>query len=387
MTKIKLGVMALVCATSTAVAQPKVNTVELAEKIVGKTAAVKEGEIVMINGSVADMTFMEDLAVAVRKRGAFPLVTVWSESGERKMLDGMDAKYDGQTNAVEMAMAKLVNVTINIPAVRDASIYEKLPADRQRKIAVANQGIGETMLKRSVRTIELSNGLAPSPSRAKTLGVTEAELAGLYWAGLQADFSAIEEKGKALKDTLSKGGELRITLPNGTDLKMKIKGRKVLTSDGVLSAEDIKAGGASVQAWLPAGEVYLSPVPGSVEGKLVDDRMVFFDKDVTGVTAEIKAGKITNITAKSGWEIVKPRYDAAGPGKNEIGVFDIGINPNVKTAGKLETFIGAGMVTITTGNNTWAGGTNKEPFSLMFQMAGATVTLDGKPLIENGSLK
>lgn len=387
MTKIKLGVMAVVCATSTAVAQPKVNTVELAEKIVGKTAAVKQGEIVQINGGVADMPFLEDLALAVRKRGAFPLVTVWSESGEKKFVDGMDPKFDGQTNAVDLALAKLVNVSISIPAVRDASIYEKFPADRQRKLATANQVVGDTLLKRNVRRIELSNGLAPSPSRAKALGVTEAELAAMYWAGLTADFASIEDKAKSLKDTLSKGGELHITLPNGTDLKMKIKGRKVLASDGVLSPEDVKAGGASVQAWLPAGEVYLAPVPGSVEGKLVDDRMVFFDKDILGVTAEIKAGKITNITAKSGWDVVKSRYDAAGPGKNEVGVVDFGINPNVKTTGKLETFIGAGMVTIATGDNTWAGGTTKEPFALTFQMAGATVTLDGKPLIENGSLK
>ena len=33
------------------------------------------------------------------------------------------------------------------------------------------------------------------------------------------------------------------------------------------------------------------------------------------------------------------------------------------------------------------GGTNKEPFGLSFQMAGATVTLDGKPLLDNGAFK
>lgn len=391
MTKIKqLGVVVatLVAGTFTAFAQPKTpNTADLAERIVSKTAGVKKGDIVQINGGTADMGFMEDLAVAVRKKGAFPLVTVWSESGERKLIDGVPAEFDTQTNAAELALAKTVNVIITIPAVRDASIYEKFPPDRQRKLATAGVVIGETLLKRNVRQVELGNGLAPSPSRAKTLGVSEADLSTLYWAGLSADYAAIEDKAKTLKDALSKGGELQIKLANGTDLKMKIKGRKVLTSDGVLSADDVKAGGAQLQAWLPAGEVFLAPVPGSAEGKIVDDRMVFLDKEVLGVTAEVKAGKITNITAKSGWEIVKARYDLAGPGKNDIGLFDIGINPNVKSTGKLENYVSAGTVTIGSGNNLWAGGTNKEPFGLQFQLTGATVLLDGKPIIENGVLK
>ncbi|MBA3460042.1 MAG: aminopeptidase [Deltaproteobacteria bacterium] len=391
MTKIKqLGVVVatLVAGTMTSVAQPKApNTAELAERIVTKTTGVKKGDIVQINGGTADMAFMEDLAVAVRKKGAFPLVTVWSESGEKKLMDGVPAEFDTQTNAAELALAKTVNVVISIPAVRDASIYEKFPADRQRKLATAGQVIGQTLLKRNVRQIELGNGLAPSPSRAKTLGVSEADLSTLYWAGLSADYAAVEDKAKTLKDALAKGGELQIKLANGTDLKMKIKGRKVLTSDGVISADDVKAGGAQLQAWLPAGEVFLAPVPGSAEGKIVDDRMVFLDKEILGVTAEVKAGKITNITAKSGWEIVKPRYDVAGPGKNDIGLFDIGINPNVKSTGKLENYVSAGTITIGSGNNLWAGGTNKEPFGLQFQLTGATVLLDGKPIIENGVLK
>jgi leucyl aminopeptidase (aminopeptidase T) len=387
MTKIKVGVvMAAVLAAGSAGAQPA-KTADIAEKIVTKTAAVKEGEIVLLSGGPGDMAFLEDLAVAVRKHGAFPIVSMWSESGERKLLDGRDPKFDDKTDAGDLALAKVINVSIVLPAVRDNSIYEKFPPERQRKIALANQAVTDTMLKRNVRVIELSNGLAPSAARAKTLGISEADLTNIFWSGLSADYGAIEDKAKSLKDTLSKGGELHITLANGTDLKMKIKGRKVLTSDGVLSPEDIKAGGASVQAWLPAGEVFLSPVPGTVEGKLVDDRMVVFEKEITGVTADIKAGKIMNITAKTGWDLVKARYDAAGPDKNAIGVFDIGINPNVKTGGKLETFIGAGTITMTTGNNTWAGGTSKEPFGFQFQMAGATVTLDGKPLIENGALK
>ena len=83
----------------------------------------------------------------------------------------------------------------------------------------------------------------------------------------------------------------------------------------------------------------------------------------------------------------KPHYDLAGPGKNELSIVDFGCNPAVKNAGKMESFVAAGTVTLLFGNNTWAGGTNKEPFALSLFLPGTTVTLDGKPLIENGVLK
>ena len=368
-------------------AEPAVDLAALADRIVTKTANVKEGEIVQIHAGPQDIAFAEELAVAVRKKGAHPILTYWSESAAKKMIAAAPEKYDGQVPAGDIGLAKLINVLITIPPVRDPSIAGALPPARRAAQSKAGVVVGDISLKRSIRLVEVGNGMYPTPLRSKLTGQSEAELGKVFWDGVSADYAGIEDKAKSLKATLAAGSELRITLPNGTDLKMKVKARKVLTSDGVISDADIKAGGANVNAWLPAGEVYLTPVAGSAEGKIVDDRMVFEGKEVTGVTAEVKAGKITSITAKTGWDGVKGVYDAAGAGKNEIGLVDFGINPAVKAAPKNETYVAAGMVTIGTGGNVWAGGTNKEPFSLQFFLTGATVTLDGKPIVEAGTLK
>jgi hypothetical protein len=45
------------------------------------------------------------------------------------------------------------------------------------------------------------------------------------------------------------------------------------------------------------------------------------------------------------------------------------------------------MVTVGTGNNTWAGGDNKVSYGLTTFLPGSTVTLDGKTIVENGVLK
>lgn len=361
----------------------------LAERIVTKTANIKEGDIVEISTGPQDLAFAEELAIAVRNKGAYAVITYASENIVRKTLASVPAKYDTQKPVVATAFAKLFTVRINLSAVRDQGLSAALPVERRALMAktFAAAGLAQLQQKRNVRTVELGNGMAPSPARVALTGLSEAQQTKMFWDGVTADYAGIEEKGKTLKATLAAGSELRITMPNGTDLKMKVKARKVLVSDGVISDADVKAGGANLSVWLPAGEVFLTPVPGSAEGKLVDDRMTFDGKEITGVTAEIKAGKITSITAKTGWDGVKGLYDAAGPGKNEVDLVDIGINPAIKATPKFENYVAAGTVTVGTGNNVWAGGTNKEPFGFQFFLTGATVTLDGKPIVEAGVLK
>jgi leucyl aminopeptidase (aminopeptidase T) len=359
----------------------------LAEKLVVSSANVKEGEVVQISGGLLDVPLLEEIAIAVRKRGAFPLLTITTDKIAKAMNTSVPAKYDAQAPRAELALAQIVDVYIDIPAVRDPGIAAMLAPERAAKRAKAAQAVDDRRRNHKARVVELDNGLAPSWSRANSLGVSEAELAKMFWEALNADYGAIEAKCKTVRDRLAAGNELRITHPNGTDLAIRIAGRKAFVSDGVTSNADVKAGGPGVQVWLPAGDVYVTAIPDTARGKLVDDRMIYLGKEITGVAIEIAHGKTTAINARSGWDVIKKRYDAAGPRKTEVGFVDLGCNPAIKTGGKLETWMGAGMVTVGIGGNAWAGGTNPEPFALMHQLPGATVTVDGKILVENGQLK
>jgi leucyl aminopeptidase (aminopeptidase T) len=346
---------------------------------------VKEGDIVSIGGGPQDLPLLEELVVAVRKRGAHPLLILGSESIEKKLVASTPDKYDTQEPKAYLGLMKLVNVHIELPPVRDPSIYAALPAERRAKQDKARQVIPDTMLKRKVRVVSLGNGFEPSPVRARELGISEGELTKLFWDGLSGDYTTVQTKCDALKATLTTGKLLKITHANGTDLTIKLKSKKVTTSDGVMTDADVKAGGPGVQVWLPAGEAYL--VPGAADGKVVDDRMLTEGKVVEGLALDVKAGKSTSLTAKSGWDAVKARYDLAGPGKTELSIVDFGCNPSVKSSGKFESYVAAGTVTLVFGGNTWAGGTNKEPYSMQLHLPGTNVSLDGKPLIENGILK
>ncbi len=365
--------------------QGPVDYAAIADKVVGTSANVKEGEIVQILGGPGDLPLLEEIVVAVRKRGAFPLLQINSESIAKKVVATVPEKYDTQAPKLALELSKLVNVRIAIPAVRDPAIFYSISPERQVKIAKAEQPAEELARKRNVRLVELGNGFAPSPARAKDLGISEGELTRMFWDGIGADYATVQGTCEALKTTLARGKELKITHPNGTNLTIKLKGNKVTTNDGVITDAEIKAGGPGVNVWLPAGEAYV--VPASADGVVTDDRLVFNGHVLEGVTISLQKGKTTSINAKSGWDGLKARYELAGPGKAELSTVDFGCNPAVKSSGKVESFVAAGTVTLFFGGNLWAGGTNKEPFNLELFLPGTSVTLDGKPLIENGSLQ
>jgi len=52
-----------------------------------------------------------------------------------------------------------------------------------------------------------------------------------------------------------------------------------------------------------------------------------------------------------------------------------------------DAWMPAGMVSLTVGDNAWAGGTNQTNFDVSVHLAGSTLTVDGKPLVEGGKLK
>jgi leucyl aminopeptidase (aminopeptidase T) len=205
------------------------------------------------------------------------------------------------------------------------------------------------------------------------------------------DYTAVQAQGDRVKAALAAGDEVHVTNPNGTDLKLRVQGRPVLVSDGIISADDMKQGGAALAAYLPAGEVYVTPVAGSADGKLVSSRTYYRGQQVDNLTYTITAGKVTAMSGSGpGYAGFKAEYDAVqDPRKDLLGYIDLGINPNVKlpAASVVGTWVPAGTVTIGTGGNTWAGGDNSVPYGSTVFLPGSTVTLDDKTIVDNGVLK
>jgi leucyl aminopeptidase (aminopeptidase T) len=368
-------------------AAPKRDHRSVAEKVVTQSAGVKQGDLVLIFGSDEDIPLVEDIAVEVRKQGASPLVSVGSNRLSRRMFDEVPAKFDSQAPAMMMQLAGIVDVIINTEA-GEGRTFQGVDPKRLAAQGKAFAPVASLMQKRGVRTVALGNGLYPSAERAEQFGISREDLADMMYGGIGADYQALQSSGEQVRKLLAAGNEVRITNPNGTDFKVGVAGRPITVNDGIISAEDRKKGGAATSVWLPAGEVYLTPVPGTGDGTVVADQFFFQGKPIAGLRLVFKGGRVTSMTAKEGLEPLQAAYDAAGPGKDLLGVIDIGINPGIKSPDRspMHVWGKAGTVTVFVGGNTWAGGNNQVSFGLPAYSPGSTLTVDGKPLVQDGKL-
>ena len=379
---------AIVCIPRGSRAQGATDRDALAQKLV-QAAAVREGDLVQVSGGLRDAELLENIAVEVRKVGAHPLVSLVTDRMIGKMFDKVPARYDSQAPAFSLKLADLVTAQISVDFSEEPGLLAKLPPARRAAILSAGQPVGELALKRNVRQVFLGNGLYPTLKTAQRFGISKETLSTIFWDGVNVDYSKLQDTGEAIKKVLASGREVQITNPNGTDLRMRIESRPVFVSDGVISPEEQKAGGAACQVWLPAGEVYVAPVPGTAEGKVVVEHQELDGADIAGLSLTFQAGKLTSMTAKSGLEALRAVYDAAGAGKDAFGMVDVGINPNVRipAGSRMVGFMPAGMVTIGVGGNTWAGGDNLASFGLVSFLPGSTLKVDGRTIVENGVLK
>lgn len=360
---------------------------ELAKRIVNQSAGVKEGEIVLINGSARDMDLLENIVVEVQKAGGDPLLSINSERMTKRSYTDVPEKYDSQEPKLGVALAKMANVSINVDSQETEGLLADIPPARIAARAKAGEPVADEFIKNKVRSVAVGNDLYPTEWRAKRFEMPLDNFAKLFWEGVNIDYTNLQAAGEKARTALT-GKELEITHPNGTNLKVNIESKPAYISDGIISAEDVQKG--NFDAFLPAGEAAVVTAANSGTGKFIVEKDFFRGKEMHNVTFTFENGKMTSLTGEGeGFAAFKADYDARGEGKDALGYVDIGINPNflLSPSTKLGNWVSAGMVSVGTGNNTWAGGSNNTSFGAGGHLAGCTVKLDGKTIVENGMLK
>ena len=97
---------------------------KLSERVVTQSAGVKEGEVVLVTGQPADGELMENLAVDVRKAGAFPIVLYDTDRLDKRMFFDVPAKYDSQPDKGAMALMGIADAVINIADGTTENLFE-----------------------------------------------------------------------------------------------------------------------------------------------------------------------------------------------------------------------------------------------------------------------
>jgi aminopeptidase len=372
---------------------PAANAPAVDQKAVAKTlvqaAMIKPGDKVLVTGSLRDAALLDDIAVEAMKAGGQPLISIGSDELTRRSFDEVPASYDTQPQTLSLGLANMFDAQISVEVGDAENVMVGVPPARMAARAKAGLAANEAALKRGVRSVNLGNGLYPTASLAGHLSMSQTDLAKAFWAAANVPPATLRTKGEAIRAALSAAKQVTISAANGTSITFSLNTARASVSDGAITPEKVNQGGSATTTWLPAGELLVPVAPGTAEGKVVVDKLVYQGATIQGLTMTFSKGKLTGMTATSGLDALKALYDVSSGGKDQFSYIDLGLNPEVKlptNTGRI-VWMAAGAVTVGLGDNTAWGGSIVSEFGLATPISGATLKADATVLIENGVLK
>ena len=123
----------------------------IAKRLVA-AAGIHEGDLVMVWGGTRDFALLEDIAIQTRARGAFPLVTLWSQKMAHDMYAKVPARFDSQAPALTLKLADAITALISVDADIDprASTTTSRPRAGRRRQRPASTSTRSCCPARSV---------------------------------------------------------------------------------------------------------------------------------------------------------------------------------------------------------------------------------------------
>lgn len=263
-----------------------------------------------------------------------------------------------------------------VEALRKKGFLNKL---LKKKIGPDESKIVEGIVKRNIRgavdvVIALSRystshtnfrDLLTRVCKARYASMPLFEISMLEGA-MNIDWNALKKRTMAIASKLKDAESIKITAPNGTDLLLSKKGRKVHADTGIL-----RRPGAFGN--LPAGEVFFAPVEGTAEGLLVIEWAPTRQLS-SPLWLKIEKGMVLDIRGDEPFRDELMSKLKENPLNANIAELGIGTNDGARRPDNiLESEKILGTVHIALGDNSSFGGKVRTPFHQDFVIFRPTV--------------
>ncbi len=197
---------------------------------------------------------------------------------------------------------------------------------------------------------------------------------------MDVDWRALARRTRAVAKTVDKAEIIEVRTANGTHISLSKKGRKALPDTGILTRPGSFGN-------LPAGEVYVAPLEGTANGKLVLEWTSTRNLE-SPVTVTVKNGYVVGIEGEEHFaRVLKGKLEERKENAN-IAELGIGTNDRAKRPDNiLESEKILGTVHIAFGDNSSFGGRVKTPFHQDFVFFRPTVVLVGAGDVRTALMK
>lgn len=361
----------------------------LAKKIIHVSAEVKRGDVVVISGGKHTIPFMEQLSIETEMKGGISVRLLETDRVARSYVADIPMVYLDQDLSFFGRWFDDIDLFIGLPDLEDPeSVMADVPEERMAKINESSEVVQDMLNRSSMKTFFVEY---PTQAEAASLGLDFETYETMHWAAVNADYEAISRQGHAIRRMLQDGRRVRVTTPHGTDFTFDVGDRLIVVNDGIIKTEQGQGALAVTRhAALPAGRLVFAPVEASASGKVVVPRHLYNYQPMTGISFTFKNGIVTHFQAKEGGYLFQQALAPYKGQKDRFGVFQIGLNPAVQViedGADYRPSNAAGIVYIGIGFNRMLGGTNETQGGFSFPIVNATVEIDGKVVVKDGTLR
>lgn len=358
----------------------------VARALIGNALSLKRGEHVVVATWNHTLAWATSCVAEARRVGARPMLLLEDEGAFWKSLD-LAPSARGWSSLTTPVRAALRHA--------DALVYFPGPADRPRLHALPPHllepflGTDEEWLRRAraqrLRGVRCLLGYA-SDAQAEHWGVPGATWRSQLIRGItQVDYRALRLRATRVARLLRGGRELHVTAANGTDVRLRLRGRTPWVDDGAVDAEDLRRGRNLSAA--PGGSVVVAVDERSTEGTAVANRPSYLSAGrAEGAQWEIESGRLRNYWYTDGGESFESEFSTAPRGRETLALFAVGLNPALAPGVPQAEDEEEGTVTLAVGGNTTYGGRNRCRYLAWITIGEATVAVDGTPLSDRGQV-
>ncbi|MCO4782912.1 MAG: aminopeptidase [Candidatus Cloacimonetes bacterium] len=353
----------------------------IAQRLIHRQMRVKKGEVVKLNGGLHNKEFIEELAVEIRKVGAFPMINISWDSLDYRMINETDVDMLDAHPHHRIKLEEMTDCIISFPGVKDPKLFSNIDSNKMKTLGYASRDIQEANVKRGARRVGAG---WPSQETADVYGLSLEQFEKRFWDAAIADPDVIYDACHQVHDFLQNKDKVHITCQNGSNLRFSIKSRRINMDDGVISDNDIKIG--DITSNFPYGEVYCAPIEESVEGEVIYPVVFYKGQRIENLKLYFERGLLIKSEASLNHDLFLDAMELSSGDKNRIGELGIGTNPNVTSpCGYLlldEKIYGS--IHLALGENRNYGGKNISSLHWDMVVLNPTVHFDNQPLIIDG---
>ncbi|MGA2462006.1 MAG: aminopeptidase [Candidatus Bathyarchaeia archaeon] len=353
----------------------------LVRNVLNSTLSIQPGDDVIVESWDHGLPIADAFIYRLRELGAHPMLLFEHEETFWKSAESLPEEKLGKVGEHEWAAIEKAKGYVFITGPAD---FLRIWKNRTKFGAATayNEEWYERAKRYRLKAARIALGYA-TQQRARAYNIPLAAWQRMLIAASTVDFTALKER-VAKFGSLMRSGDVKLTASNGTNLNLRLSGRDPSRDDCTVDAEDLDRG--KNVANIPSGDVLACPDETYAEGTGAFDRPApFMGKWVGGVRLEFKNGLLSDYRGRLNAELLKASYDKATGERDRIAVIGVGVNPKAKT-GFLQDSLAPGVVTVGIGGNDDIGGANKTDFYFAGVLTKATLTVDGKVIVENGKL-